>query len=71
MANRKGTYLGTESERIKAYYQDRSSDLKIKMLEHRLDELVKQGIHTSEEIDAILEEIAIEQSKLRFGWGLE
>ena len=71
MATTKQDYLGTESDRIKAYYKDRSNNLKIKMLEHRLSELGKQGIHTSEEIDSILDEIARLQSELRFGWGLE
>ena len=71
MATTKQDYLGTESERIQAYYKDRSNNLKIKMLEHRLSELGKQGIHTSEEIDSILDEIARLQSELRFGWGLE
>jgi len=71
MATTKQDYLGTESERIQAYYKDRSNNLKIKLLEHRLSELGKQGIHTSEEIDSILDEIARLQSELRFGWGLE
>lgn len=71
MANRKGTYFGTESERIQAYYKDRSNHLKIQLLEHRLSELGKQGVHTSDEIDSILDEIARLQNDLRYGWGLE
>ena len=71
MATTKQDYLGTESERIQAYYKDRSNNLKIKLLEHRLSELGKQGIHTSEEIDSILDEIARLQNDLKYGWGLE
>jgi len=64
-------YLGTENERIRAYYKDRSRNLRITLLESRLSELHKKGITESAEIDSILEEIAIEQSKLLYGWGLE
>ena len=71
MASTKGSYLGTESERIQAYYKDRSSNLRIVMLEERLSELHRNGITESPEIDNILEDIAILQQDLRYGWGLE
>jgi len=71
MSSTKKDYLGTESERIQAYYKDRSSNLRITLLESRLSELHRQGITESPEIDRILEDIAIEQNNLRYGWGLE
>ena len=71
MGTTKKNYLGTENERIRAYYKDRSSNLRITMLESRLSELHRQGITESPEIDKILEDIAILQQDLRYGWGLE
>jgi len=71
MSSTKKDYLGTEGERIQAYYKDRASNLRITLLESRLSELHRQGITESPEIDRILEDIAIEQSKLKYGWGLE
>ncbi len=71
MGATKQNYLGTENERIRAYYKDRSSNLRILMLESRLSELHSKGITESPEIDRILEDIAIEQSKLLYGWGLD
>lgn len=71
MASTKGSYLGTESERIQAYYKDRSSNLKIVMLESRLDLLRSEGITEGAEVDSILEQIAIEQGKISYGWGLD
>lgn len=71
MASTKQDFLGTENERIRAYYKDRSNNLRISLLESRLSELHRQGITESPEIDKLLEDIAIEQSKLLYGWGLE
>lgn len=71
MVNRKETYLGTESERIQAYYRERSNNLKITLLESRLSELHRQGITESPEIDDILSEIAQIQSDLKWSIGLE
>lgn len=71
MGATKKNYLGTENDRIQAYYKDRSSNLRITLLESRLSELHRQGITDSAEIDSILEDIAVLQSNLRYGWGLE
>lgn len=71
MGATKQDFLGTESDRISAYYKDRSSNLRITLLESRLSELHRKGITESPEIDSILEDIAILQSNLRYGWGLE
>ena len=71
MGATKKDFLGTESDRIQAYYKDRSSNLRITMLESRLSELHRQGITESPEIDRLLEEIATEQGKISYGWGLE
>lgn len=71
MASTKQDFLGEESERIQAYYKDRSSNLRITLLESRLSELHSKGITESPEIDRILEDIAILQKDLRYGWGLE
>ena len=71
MASTKQDFLGTESERIQAYYKDRQASIRITMLEARLSELHSKGITESPEIDNILEDIAILQNNLRYGWGLE
>ena len=71
MSSTKKSYLGTENERIKSYYEDRQASIRITMLEARLSELHSRGIIESPEIDRILEDIAILQQDLRYGWGLE
>lgn len=71
MEQTKGSYIGEEQDRVKAYKNDRKNNLKITLLEARLSELHSKGITESAEIDSILEDIAIEQSKLLYGWGLE
>lgn len=71
MSSTKENYIGTEAERIKAYYEDRSRNLRISMLQERLSELHRQGVVEGEEVDNLLDEIAIIQNKLRFAWGIE
>lgn len=71
MGATKGSYLGTEVERIQAYYKERSNNLKITLLESRLSELHRQGIIESPEIDNILSEIAQIQSDLKWSIGLD
>lgn len=71
MGATKDSYLGTDSERIQAYYKERSGNLKITMLESRLSELHRNGITESPEIDNILSEIAQIQSDLKWSIGLD
>lgn len=71
MGATKQNYLGTESERIQAYYKERSANLKITLLESRLSELHRQGITESPEIDNILSDIAQIQSDLKWSIGLD
>lgn len=71
MGSTKKGFLGTENERIQAYYKERSGNLKITMLEARLSELHRNGITESPEIDNILSDIAQIQSDLKWSIGLD